>query len=84
MGYAKPLVFSPDSAVLVNGLNYGAIQLWDVTTGTQITVLDGHTQGAEILKFSPDGETLVSASMDGTILLWDWSEVFKDASTINK
>ena len=79
-GYPKPLVFSPDGAVLVNGLSHGAIQLWDVTTGNQIAVLDGHTHGAETLKFSPDGKTLVSTAMDGIILLWDWDEIFKNAS----
>ena len=76
---AAPLVFSPDGTVLVNGLNIGTIQVWDVTTGDQIAALDEHTQGLETLKFSPDGETLVSTSMDGTILLWDWAQVFKDS-----
>ncbi|MCG9131696.1 sigma-70 family RNA polymerase sigma factor [Candidatus Poribacteria bacterium] len=74
-GSAAPLVFSPDGAVLLNGLSHGAIQLWDVTTGDGITVLDGHTQRAQTLAFSPDGKTLVSTGMDGTILLWDWNEV---------
>ena len=74
-GSAAPLVFSPDGAVLLNGLGHGAIQLWDVTTGDGITVLDGHTQRAQTLAFSPDGTTLVSTAADGTILLWDWNEV---------
>ena len=74
-GFAAPLVFSPDGAVLLNGLYHGAIQLWDVTTGDGITVLDGHTQRAQTLAFSPDGTTFVSTGMDGTILLWDWNEV---------
>jgi RNA polymerase sigma factor (sigma-70 family) len=74
-GSAAPLVFSPDGAVLLNGLSHGAIQLWDVTTGDGITVLDGHTQRAQTLAFSPDGTTLVSTATDGTILLWDWNEI---------
>ena len=77
---AAPLVFSPDGAVLVNGLNIGTIQLWDVTTGDQIAALDEHTQQVETLKFSSDGETLVSTAMDGTILLWDWNEVLTGSS----
>ena len=79
-GSPKPLVFSPDGAVLVNGLNHGAIQLWNVTTGDQIAALDGHTHGVETLAFSPDGTMLVSTTMDGTILLWDWEEVLADSS----
>ena len=79
-GNPEPLVFSPDGTILVNGLDHGTIQLWDVPTGDQITVLDGHTQKVETLKFSPDRETLVSTAMDGTILLWDWDEVLADSS----
>ena len=73
--YPEPLEFSPDGTILVNGLNHGAIQLWDVTTGNQIAVLDGHTQKVETLTFSSDNKTLVSTAMDGTILLWDWDEI---------
>ena len=78
--YPEPLVFSRDGTVLVNGLEHGVIQLWDVTTGDRITVLDGHTQKVETLVFSPDGTTLVSTASDGTILLWDWDEVLTGSS----
>ena len=76
--YPKPLVFSPDGAILVNGTSNGTILVWEVATGDQIAALDGHTQEVETLKFSPDGKTLVSTAMDGTIFLWDWDEVLKD------
>ena len=79
-GSPEPLVFSPDGAVLVNGLDHGAIQLWDVTTGDSIAALDGHTQKVETLAFSPDGKTLVSTGKDGTILLWDWDEILMGSS----
>ena len=82
--YPKPLVFSPDGAILVNGTSNGTILVWDVATRDQIAALDGHTQEVETLKFSPDGKTLVSTAMDGTIFLWDWDEVFKDASPVNE
>ncbi len=79
-GAAEPLVFSPDGAVLVNGLHMGSIQLWDVTTGDKIDALDGHTQQVETLVFSPDGTTLVSTAKDGTILLWDWNEMLEGSA----
>ena len=79
-GAAEPLMFSPDGAVLVNGLHMGAIQLWDVTTGDKIAVLDGHTQSVTTLVFSPDGKTLISTATDGTIFLWDWDELLTDSS----
>ena len=74
------LVFSSDGAILVSGFVGGAIQLWEVTTGDKITVLDEHTQKVETLAFSSDGKTLVSTGADGTILLWDWNEVLTNSS----
>ncbi|MYG05108.1 sigma-70 family RNA polymerase sigma factor, partial [Candidatus Poribacteria bacterium] len=79
-GAAEPLVFSPSGAVLVNGLHMGAIQLWDVTTGDKIAVLDEHRRGVSTLAFSPDGTTLVSTAADGTILVWDWNEMLKGSA----
>ena len=78
--HAESLVFSPDDTILISGLVGGAIQLWEVTTGDKITVLDGHTQKVETLAFSSDNKTLVSTGADGTILLWDWNEVLTDSS----
>ena len=80
----EPLVFSPDSTILVNGHNSGTIQLWDVKTGDRIAALDGHTQQVETLKFSPDGETLVSTAQDGTIFLWDWDEAITSSANIDE
>ena len=82
--YAKPLVFSPGGAILVNGTSNGTILVWEVATGDKIAALDGHTQEVETLKFSPDGKTLVSTAMDGTIFLWDWDKVFKNSSEGDK
>jgi WD40 repeat protein len=82
--YPRPLVFSPDGTILVNGHNSGTIQLWDVGTGDRIAALDGHTQEVETLKFSPDGETLVSTAQDGTIFLWDWAEAITGASSTDE
>ncbi len=71
------LVFSPDDSVLVVGLWDGGIQLLDITTGDELTTLDGHTALISKLLFSSDGKTLFSTGYDGTILLWDWDEVLK-------
>ena len=80
----KSLVFSPDDTVLVAGLINGRIELFDMTTGEKITMLNGHTQSVETLVFSPDGKTLVSTGQDGTILVWDWNEAIKGSSVMER
>ncbi|MCY3741923.1 MAG: sigma-70 family RNA polymerase sigma factor [Candidatus Poribacteria bacterium] len=82
--YPKPLVFSPDGAILINGHGSGTIQLWDVKTGDRIAALDGHTQEVETLKFSPDAETLVSTAQDGTIFFWDWDEAITGSANTDE
>ena len=72
------LVFSPDNTMLITGLRFGGIELWDLATGDKLTTLDGHTEQVETLKFSPDGKTLVSTGHDGTILVWDWDKITKN------
>ena len=76
-GQTEVLVFSPDSTVLVIGRRNGGIELWDITTGDQLTTLEGHRGPVETLVFSPDGKTLVSTGQDGTILVWDWDQSLK-------
>ena len=43
----------------------------DVNTGSQTTVLSGHTDEAGVVVFSSDGRSLVSGSDDMTVKLWD-------------
>lgn len=78
-GQTDALAFSSDSTVLAIGRNNGGIELWEITTGDQLTTLDGHTGQVETLTFSPDSKTLVSTGQDGTILVWDWDEALKDS-----
>ena len=75
---SEALVFSPDNKTLINGDGNGRIQLWNITTGAELTTLNGHTQQVETLLFSPDGETIVSTGQDGTILVWDWDKIIKE------
>ena len=75
---SQALVFSPDNMILVNGDRHGKLLLWDITTGNELTTLNGHTAQVETLHFSPDGNILVSAAQDGTVLLWDWDKIIKN------
>ena len=46
------------------------IELWDLSTGKQTMILEGHTDLVEEIQYSPDGVWMVSASWDKTIVLW--------------
>ena len=46
------------------------IRLWDVKTGAESALLEGHSDGVFALCVLPDGR-LASGSLDNTIRLWD-------------
>jgi WD40 repeat protein len=65
------LAFSPDGRMLVSGGMDGTLRLWEVATGRQRRVLEGHTHGAVAsVGFSPDGRTIASGGVDGLVRLW--------------
>jgi WD40 repeat protein/serine/threonine protein kinase len=71
---SNALAFSPDSQRLAaagGSWDRGRVFLWDVPTGREVRVLEGHTLMVNSVTFSPDGKRLASASNDGTIRLWD-------------
>jgi WD40 repeat protein len=70
------VAFSPDGTLLAVGrgdghMEPGTVQLWDVATGKERAVLQGHADVVWNVVFSPDGTALASGSADGTARLWD-------------
>jgi WD40 repeat protein len=49
----------------------GALEIWDVETGTTICALNGHTDTVNSAVVTSDGRHLVSASNDKTLKVWD-------------
>ena len=56
---------------LVCALDDSTLQIWDVTSGTPVCDLRGHTDQITSTAFSADGTRVASASGDGRIILWD-------------
>jgi WD40 repeat protein len=65
------VALSRDSQLLATGDNDGKVGLWQVRTGEQLLVCQGHTNWVRSVAFSHDDRTLVSGSTDRTLRLWD-------------
>jgi WD40 repeat protein len=79
------IAFSPDSRRLLTGGSTAGIfkdgkydpepdynvRLWEVKTGKQLRVLEGHTASVHAVAFSPDGRRGLSGAWDNTARLWD-------------
>ena len=65
--------FSPDGSVLASGGWGNDIFLWDVSSGSQLATLEGHTAVVWSVSFSADGSMLVSGGLENDVILWDVS-----------
>src|SRR5205823_6060981 len=60
------VAFSPDGTTLVAGTSEWRSGLWEVATGTQLRVLEGHASWVLGASSSPDGKLIATGSNDQT------------------
>ncbi|KAJ7213360.1 hypothetical protein C8J57DRAFT_1602078, partial [Mycena rebaudengoi] len=65
------VTFSPDGTRIVSGSDDKTVQIWDATTGTEVTKMEGHSYIVKSVAFSPDGTRVVSGSSDNSVRIWD-------------
>ena len=53
------------------GVSDAIVALWEVETGRQIGLLEGHRDAVTATIFWPDGKTMATGSLDQTIRIWD-------------
>ena len=64
------MAFSPDGKTLVGGTSDGALHLWNVASGSEITTLAALVSSCRAISFSPDGRSLAAAEVANAIKLW--------------
>jgi WD40 repeat protein len=68
---SKAVVFTPDGKRLWSGSEDGTITLWNVSDGSVVRTLAGHSAYITSLLLGPRGRTLISSSRDSTVKVWD-------------
>jgi WD40 repeat protein len=75
-GQIFAMALSPNGSWLASGGSfagdsYGAIRLYDFTSGALVALLKGHSTFVASLAFSPDSKRLVSGGFDFAAIIWD-------------
>lgn len=63
------MAFSADGTMLAIGTG-SDIQVFDVSSGTRLATLSGHSGPPKAIAFAPDGYSLASAGEDNQLILW--------------
>jgi WD40 repeat protein len=70
-GSSESVALNHNGKRAVSGGGDWVVRLWDVETGREMRVFEGHTKTVWSVCFTPDGRSILSGSEDGSIRLWD-------------
>lgn len=65
------MAWSPDGSQFVARDVNDTMRVWELATGTELQVLDGHTDFVWQAAWSPDGTRLATGSSDNTVRIWE-------------
>ena len=62
--------WSPDGTKLATASRNATVRVWDVSTGREVAMLEGHGGKVNSCAWSPNGKRLASASHDKKVRVW--------------
>ena len=66
------LAISPDGTQVFAGAGSGGdITVWDLASGKQLRVFEGHSAKINGMAITPDGKLLISGGADRVFIVWD-------------
>lgn len=80
-GSVLAVAISPDGLYLVSAGEDRNIRVWDLSAGTMLKELHGHTDTVYSLAFSADGTLLVSGGLDNSVHVWDFMKVLNSSNS---
>ena len=64
------VAWSPDGTKVASGSEDNTVKIWETSTGTCQSTLNGHSHSVTSVAWNNDGTKLASGSLDNTVRIW--------------